>query len=101
MDRKYEKVFLLFNSLRELLGHLMTRDQVKLQEFIGNNQLIYLDHRAASFGAAVLEKLAQFNGVEVYFYYLRSAVKGAEICMAKSHRLEELKHFKSGILSSC
>lgn len=65
----------------------MTRDQNKLQEFIANNQLIYLDQRMASFGSAVLNKLAQFNGVQVYFYYLRSAVKGAEICLSKTHRL--------------
>jgi hypothetical protein len=37
----------------------------------------------------------------VYFYYLRSAVKGAEICMGKSHRLGELKKFKWGILAVC
>jgi len=49
----------------------------------------------------MLEKLCEFNGIGVYFIYLRSAVKAAEIYMTQLRRTEELNMFKETLLSSC
>lgn len=71
----YDKIFELFVSARTLKAILITRDETSLQHFISKNELIFLDNQAICIFTEVLEKLSSFGGVEVYFNFLRNAVK--------------------------
>jgi hypothetical protein len=71
----FEKIFELFANVRQLGSLLMLREQSKLQEFVANNELIFLDNRAVCLFIGVLGKLGEFGGIEVYFNFLGDAVK--------------------------
>ena len=49
----------------------------------------------------ILGKLGEFKGIGVYFSYLKSAVKAAEIYMTQLRKVEELTAFKEALLVSC
>lgn len=49
----------------------------------------------------MLERLSDFGGVEVYFNFLRDAVKATEICSMRARRVEELRSFKALLLDTC
>lgn len=97
----FERIFELFANSRRLNALLMGRDENKLQEFIASNELIFLDNRAICGFIGVLERLSDFGGVEVYFNFLRDAVKATEICSMRARRVEELRSFKALLLDTC
>ncbi len=68
---------------------------------MSNNDLIFLDNRAICSFIGVLERLADYGGIEVYFHFLRDTVKAAEICTLRAGRTEEMRNFKTLLLSTC
>jgi hypothetical protein len=101
IDALHSRIFELFASTRKLGSLLVTREAGKLQEFVSSNDLVFLDNRAICFFIGVLERLADYGGIEVYFHFLRDTVKAAEICTMRAGRTEEMRNFKSLLLSTC
>ena len=66
-----------------------------------SNDLVFLDNRAICSFVGVLERLAEYGGVEIYFYFLRDIVKAAEICTMRAGRTEEMRNFKALLLATC
>jgi hypothetical protein len=97
----FEKIFEVFANARQLGELLMGRNEGRLQEFIANNELIFLSSRALCGLIAVLEKLGEYGGIDVYFNFLRDAVKATEICTMRTRRTEELRNFKGLLLKNC
>lgn len=100
-DATHSRIFELFASVRRLGELLVSREASKLQEYVSSNELIFLDNRAICYFIGVLERLADYGGIEVYFHFLRDAVKAAEICTMRAERMEELRNFKALLLSTC
>jgi hypothetical protein len=86
----------LFGSERKLAKMLVNRNYEELERFVVQAPIVManLDFQQVK----MFEKLREIKGLAVYFIFVRSLLRAAEIVLSSNGKLEELRGYRYEVL---